>query len=300
MKHKSQILFSILIPSFNYNEGIRRILTLLSNHDPEIQNFFEVVIFDNSRNDSLSTKIEDFYSRIKNLKYCYNNPANCACDNWNALINSTDVDHFILMHHDEFPFNRNFVLDIIDILKKRPKLDIVLLDCILLNKKKRYLVRHVPVFFRNFFIRKFPSYVLTRNFIGPTGSVIIKRTMFDGFDCRLKWLIDVDAYYRILLNARSIFFAKHVKIVSYTDRLDSITSSMSGNIEKINTKERAILSTKYKTLILLRNTALIKFIEPILWFIFRVVTKGLLIFVNRVGVYPVTYKEAKKIIKNTK
>jgi hypothetical protein len=73
----------------------------------------------------------------------------------------------------------------------------------------------------------------------------VRRDLFEGYDPALKWLVDVEAYFRFLTaqNRRLVF--GDLTMVCSTGSPNSITTAIRGNMGEIADAELAYLETKY-------------------------------------------------------
>lgn len=148
--------------------------------------------------------------------------------------------------------NENTLINLLEYLKSK-EFDLILLNCILLDIEKQKAVYHLPGWIKNRVIKKFPKYLFRQNVIGPTSTLVIKRKIYSKFDEKLKWLLDVDAYYASLVNAKKVLFLKNMSIVSITNKTDTLTSELGTNIKIIEQQERKYLFKKYKNIIWNKN-----------------------------------------------
>lgn len=176
------------------------------------------------------------------VAYQHNRPALGIAANWNALLDQAHGRYCLLMHHDEFPLGDRFVTDLIQELREDPAADVLLLDCVLVDPRNGQCRRHLPTWLRAFVVRRFPQYLFRRNVIGPTASLVVRRTMYPRFDEQLQWLIDVDAYVRLLQKAKRLRLSPHVQIGSILGRTDSLTASLGAAVSHIAREERAYLA----------------------------------------------------------
>ena len=94
-------LLSVLIPSYNYKKGIKKILNGFSLCNRSLLENIEIIIGDDSDKKLLSTKELDLYKNsIPNLIYIHNKKK-LYIDNWNNLISISKSKYFWLLHHDE-------------------------------------------------------------------------------------------------------------------------------------------------------------------------------------------------------
>lgn len=232
-------LLSLLIPAYSYPEGILRILSLLA---PTHRDLCEVIIFD----DSPDTAVEDGVAARRHatgypIHYQHNQPALGAIANWNALLDAARGQYCLLMHHDEFPLDSQGIRNLLDMLRQNPATDVVMLDCVLVSPQDGYNRRHLPTWLRKLVVSRFPQYLYRRNVVGPTASLMIRRTLYPRFDVRLKWLVDVDVYVELFKQAPKILVCPEIGIGSILHRSDSITARLGSSIPRILDEERTYL-----------------------------------------------------------
>ena len=140
--------------------------------------------------------------------------------NWNYLLSQLNESHFILIHQDE-------EIVIKDNFSKASLNPDTVYVCDLDIKRANKCI-YLPSNLRVYLINKFPSLIFRVNFIGPTASLIIPKNSLR-FNEELKWLVDVDYYYRLRMKYR--FKSVHgLCIISNTEIGQSITNSESSEI----------------------------------------------------------------------
>lgn len=233
---------SILIPSYNFNSGVLNILNKLAIE--ERQEDFEIIISDDSSSSGLIDIIRRDPSINKlDIRYYHNNPPLGAVRNWNFLIESAKGDFIWLIHHDEWPVNKEVIRNILSLLDSERIFDVLIMDVYLSDSLfPRSGRRHIPLFLKKIIIKYFSSYLLRRNAIGPTATLLIKRDLCPQFDVNLKWMVDVDFYMRILSAEPVLLFDCNLRIYSLLGRSESITSTLKKNIDYIIKSEAAYLS----------------------------------------------------------
>jgi hypothetical protein len=136
---------------------------------------------------------------------------NHAVDNWNYLIASvTNKSYYLLLHHDERLPNERIDFNSSDTL------------IMSLNGKAK---RRQGFFARltvSLVTALFPKFLYVVNFIGPTACVISSTKLY--YDNRLRWLVDVDYYFRLFKYSKKVKFLKNE--VRTTFNKNSITSSL--------------------------------------------------------------------------
>ncbi len=232
-------LLSILIPAYQYAEGVCRIL---GGIQPLSLGTCEVIVFD----DSLDGEVEGavaYWRGSTGMQVAYqrNRPPKGAAANWNALLDVARGEFCWLLHHDEFPIRTNFVEELIAVLRQNPEVDVLLLDCVLVDPASGWNRRHLPIWLRTLVVQRFPYYLFRRNVIGPTSSLVVRRALYPRFDVRLRWLIDVDAYVRLLRITKRLKLCPQIQIGSLLRRVDSITARLGSSIPQLGQEERAYL-----------------------------------------------------------
>lgn len=237
------MLLSVLIPAYQFADGVARILNGMAKYDcSEI----EIIIFDDSVDDLVEklclARVDAFCG---SMRYLHNRPSLGAVANWNALLASARGEYCLLLHHDEFPIGDHFIPDLIVTLRNHPDTDVVMLDCVLVAPKTGRNRRHLPMGIRALIVNYFPLYLYRRNVVGPTAAFVVRRSIYSRFDERLQWLVDVDVYVRSLRLAKRLLLCPNIKIGSLLGRTDSITARLKSSIPRVAEEERAYLRERY-------------------------------------------------------
>ncbi len=236
------MLLSILIPAYNYPEGVERILIALSQeHSLNV----EIIVSDDSSDD----KVQDICSFYKDAFHLFiykrNNPSLGAVNNWNSLLDRAQGDYCLLLHHDEFPLSANFIGKVTGALSVNAAIDVLIMDCVLVDINTGFSRQHAPSWLRNLSAKYFPEYLFRRNIIGPVSTLIVRRSIFPRFNEKLQWLVDVELYVRLFTQSITIKTAANIQIGSAPDKSHSITSSLGSDISRIKQKELKYLRGLY-------------------------------------------------------
>lgn len=235
---------SILIPTYDYPEGLERILAGFRGDVPAE---LEILISDDSDGDQVGRLVEAFSRHFPgSLHYRRNRPALGAVGNWNALLEQATGEYLLLLHHDEYPLGDGFASRAIDLLERCSEdVDAVVMGCILVSDNGSVLRPHLPDAIRWLIIDRLPAYLFKRNVLGPASCLIARRSLYPRFDDRLRWLVDVDAYYRLRQTTSRWRICSGLKIASRQGRKDSITASLRQELREIDARERDYLSSKH-------------------------------------------------------
>ncbi len=262
---------SILVPAYNYADGVHRILTRL--HQLPIGDC-EIIIFDDSVDNAVDEVVRNWCEATgSQVTYQHNHPPFGAAANWNALLDAAQGEYCLLLHHDEFPLVDDFIGNVIEALRYDRFIDVLILDCILVLPSNGYNRRHLPTWLRALVVNRFPQYLFRRNVIGPTSTMVVRRTLFPRFDTRLRWFIDVDLYVRLFKVVKNLRLCPEIKIGSVVGRSGSITAGLRSSITQIAREERTYLRDVHQTTTLwleplqcrLRLRSMILICESVCW-----------------------------------
>ena len=234
-----KIKLSILIPTYNFKFGINKILECINRIDPNISDFVEIIISDDSKNKVINSHKNLYFKKsLKNFIYIHNKKSLGAVKNWNKLLSIARGDYIWLLHHDEF-WNKEknvikYILENID--KKKPNILIlpVKTSKILRMFFLYFNLTHKHIISRNLFISHLrnPKLLLKLNVIGPPSALIYKKNNLI-YDKKLKFLVDIDFYIRLLkyFKSENILLAKNnYNLISSQNNKSSITSSLKKEI----------------------------------------------------------------------
>jgi len=239
---KSSPNLSVLIPAYNFAEGVLRIVSpLLSEGRSDI----EILIHDDSCNARVEAAIQELIESNACLRYVRNSPALGAVYNWNSLLQNAQGKYVILIHHDDFPLSETFASDLLGELERQDWPDALILSCLTYDVGNKKIRPCVCNFIRACIGRHFPTYLLRRNVIGSPSMLVVRRELFDGYDVGLKWLVDVEAYVRFLTKQKRRLAFSTMMMASSTGMPDAISSTIKSDVKEIADAELAYLEAKY-------------------------------------------------------
>jgi glycosyltransferase involved in cell wall biosynthesis len=228
---------SILIPAYNYLDGLIRIIKTLKISDSSL---VEILIFDDSSNDNISSYISKS-NFSKNIVYKRNKASDGAVNNWNKLIEESTGEYILLMHHDEFPSDDLFLNNLLILVNRFSNVDVFSFKCVLLSNKQSFVRCHVTSFFRKFYAKTSPEYLFKRNFLGPVSTLLIRKSIIPRFDPNLKWFVDVSFYYELMMRTKRWLFYDDIIVFSEIERADSITSNLKQTLKEVKKNEKKYL-----------------------------------------------------------
>jgi glycosyltransferase involved in cell wall biosynthesis len=282
---------SILIPAYNFPDGIKNILPALGEFvgplNPQVEKVFdsfEILVFDDSDNDEVKDVVDNYKSVFHDaLVYKKNIPATGAVKNWNKLLDSSNGEYVILLHHDEYPIGPNFICQTLKEIGENPTVDVFAMNVFLSSRPGRLLRAHLPNWFRQLVLMYFPKYLFIRNVVGPTSALIVRKDIYPRFDENLNWLVDSELFYRLRVKTANWKISNNISVGSVINHAGSITNKIRSNIKIIDSKEREYLSNKHKEAsrwILINTHPIWGGIEKTTWIVFRIFTRPYLIMLT--------------------
>jgi len=218
---------SICIPAYRQVEYLRETLQSLLTQDFQD---FEVIVTDDSPDDSVCDLLAsfDFGGR---LRYVRNSPALGSPENWNAALRLAQGDYVKILHHDDHFIRPDALRLFVKLLDDAPHADFGFCAT---------LVNHIDVNMQRIHcasdrqladLAEDPASLFVGNCIGAPSATICRRSASLDYDRQMKWLVDVDYYYRMLMNNRRFAFTTEALITTPTNAGHQVTEICRDNGE---------------------------------------------------------------------
>jgi glycosyltransferase involved in cell wall biosynthesis len=187
-------LISICIPAYKNVHFISRLLDSIA-----IQTFddYEVIVTDDSPDNTVSKFVEG-YSSIKSLRYFKNEVPLGTPENWNESIRYAKGEWIKIMHDDDWFSRKDSLSKFARAIGEQPGIDFFYSRYITVDEKGGKKTSVKPSIFRRSQLKKNPSTLISANIIGPPSAVIYRADANIAFNKNLKWLVDIEFYYRYL------------------------------------------------------------------------------------------------------
>lgn len=207
------IKVSICIPAYKQTDYLRKSLESIL-----IQKYynFEVIITDDSPDDSVKKLIEEFDFKGK-LKYYKNEHCLGTPENWNKSINLASGEYIKILHHDDWFKDENSLSCFVEMLDNNPNTDFAFSASEAMSEDMLFVYLHKINNKDINRLKKDSSILYFGNLIGaPSATIYRKNTLFK-YDVNLKWLVDIDFYIQILnINNNLVYSPKPlVQITAY-------------------------------------------------------------------------------------
>lgn len=189
-------VFSIVIPTFNSLELLRRALSSALQQQGVAM---EVIVTD----DSTTTDIADYVASLgdERLRYFRNQPSLGAVKNWNSGLAKATGQYVILMHHDEAMSGDDYLQRVQRLMDGGAD---VVVSSVEVTIGDRVKPSHFTAAMKRFMLRH-PSWLFFANAVGPCACLAFRRSQLQPFCDELRWLVDVEWYYRMLASRRVVY-----------------------------------------------------------------------------------------------
>jgi len=188
---------SICIPAYKNAAGIVRLLDTVKQQG---YTDYEVIITDDSPDDSVKTAAQE--SGIAELLYHKNEKRLGATANWNAAIHLAKGEYIKIMHHDDWFSAADSLEKFVKMLDEHPEADLAFCGTwqVTLDENGRQtenrFARHISDKHLEM-IREDWHNLFFGGYIGAPSATICRNRGLD-YEERLKWLVDVEFYMRLL------------------------------------------------------------------------------------------------------
>lgn len=251
------LLLDIIIPTYEYPEGLRRILRSIPK-----DNRIRVIISDDSRTNSILNIIKEFDHDL-NILFIYG-PRDGPVKNWNSALNKSKANYVMFLHHDEEVIGLDKLLVLLEEKEISGDLRPVVLSSTIQNSKGKWRTHSVSIL--RFCLSKFRWQLPFHNFIGATACLIAHKKTIKQFNKELNWLVDCEWYYRIVGKSDVIVSDNNIFVKSF-HYPQSITWSNESNVRNLYWSEVKILSKNPFSVILtvFLTKIFLRIIFPINW-----------------------------------
>lgn len=230
---------SICIPSYKQTVFLRRTIQSVI-----IQSFddYEVIITDDSPDDSVGNVVREFQSNVK-IKYCRNKERIGSPENWNKAVRLASGEYIKILHHDDWFSDENSLAEFVDMLDQNPKADFAFCPSINCGAdgKMRYVNTTTETQIKK--LHADSSVLFQGNFIGAPSATIYRRQVDQEFDPRLRWLVDIDFYIRVLADKKEFVYIRRPLVSVALESPGKVTDECLGN-KRVEVFEYLYLYTK--------------------------------------------------------
>jgi len=210
---------SICIPAYKRPELMKVCLESISK-----QNFtdYDVVITDDTPDNSVGEIVNSFKNKIKNLKYYKNEIIKGSPENWNECVKKAKGEYIKIIHCDDSLADENSLFEYVKILDKNPRVNFAFSSSKVCDKNGKIIYTYKPNQQKVDNLSKDIGSLFGGNFIGPPSATIYRKTNIK-YDKNLKWLVDEDFYMMLLRENHNFVFVETPLIIVSSEGDDKMT-----------------------------------------------------------------------------
>lgn len=189
---------SICIPIYEMDRGEMFLKRALDSIIVQSFKDFEVIISDDSVTDKLKDFVEDYLQDKVKFKYVKNTTPKGMANNTNFAIDNATGDFIKILYQDDYFFAENSLQQIVDELKEDTKW---LVTACIHDMEGELKYQHLP------------TYSEEVNSIGSPSVLTISKSVFERFDPKLTWVLDLELYRRLFKHYGPPIFLNEINVV---------------------------------------------------------------------------------------
>lgn len=192
----NQSFISICIPAYKRVHYLKRLLDSIA-----VQTFkdFEVIVSDDSNDDSVQELIKDYTENFQ-IHYFRNKPSLGTPANWNFAISHANGEWIKLMHDDDWFASAEALTAFAAHTTAENKFIFSAYNNIYESGETKSV--YMPASWKQKILHE-PNVLLAKNVIGPPSVTMIHRSINERYDERLKWRVDMEYYIRLLKHEKN-------------------------------------------------------------------------------------------------
>ncbi len=197
--------FSICIPVYKNVEYLQ--MLLVSIQEQSFQDF-EIIISDDSPDSSIESWISQNFPGLE-FQYFKNITPLGTPANWNHAISKSKGEWIKLMHDDDWFASNKALMELYNALNdSNSKFAYCHYENRFVNDTSKGFGKLSVFGIRKFLMLKNPVSLYGRNIIGPPSVVCVHHSVKERYDEKLKWLVDIDFYMRVLKYSKPVYIEK--------------------------------------------------------------------------------------------
>lgn len=192
---------SICIPAYKRVDYLSR---LLESIDIQVYRNFEVIITDDSNDESVELLAETYRDRFP-VFYSRNKTSLGTPVNWNEAIRQAKGEWVKLMHDDDWFASKDSLGTFANAVKQNPGRSFFYsaYQNVYEGSGKIQIVRINN--FRKKKLEKDPVTLFSSNVIGPPSVTLVRNDQEHWYDPKIKWVVDIDFYIRYLAKEKPVY-----------------------------------------------------------------------------------------------
>lgn len=231
---------SICIPAYRQIEFLKKAFDSLL-----VQTYrdYEVVVTDDSPDESVEQLI-GLYKGACRLRYHRNASRLGSPANWNAAVSLANGQYIKILHHDDWFADGDSLGHFVQMLDSRPDADFAFSATEIYSQSGHLVRTHCATEAQRATLYDCPETLIMTNFIGAPSATIYRKAASPAYDERLKWLVDVDFYIRVLRTNPNHVFSPVALVCTPTGVAHQVTEECYAN-PRVELVEQALVLAKH-------------------------------------------------------
>lgn len=231
---------SVCIPAYRQPAFLARAIE--SVFVQEFQDF-EIIVTDDSETDEL-LEVVSRWKDDKRLIYRRNENRLGSPSNWNAAMDLARADLIKFLHHDDWFSCSTSLGRFVDAINSRPDVDFVFSAANACEDDGALIFVHCPSPIQIALLKHSPLALQFGNFIGAPSATLFRKPSGFKFDTRLRWVVDIDAYLRLLGSRPRFEFIAEPLVSISANGAHQVTQSVARDTE-LRVAEHLYLYSKH-------------------------------------------------------
>jgi len=210
---------SVCIPAYRQVDYLRGTLRSLAEQDFDD---YEVIVSDDSPDESVRKLLDEFDFGDR-LHYFHNEVPLGSPENWNAAIRRARGEYVKIQHHDDRFTRPDALRRFVALLDDHPEADFGFATSLVEHVDSGLERVHRPTPQQLDALRDEPAAIFYGNCVGAPSATICRNGLDLEYDQRMKWLVDIDYYYRVLMRNRSFAYTPETLICTPTNATHQVT-----------------------------------------------------------------------------
>ena len=216
---------SVCIPAYRQPAFVARAVTSVF---AQSLRDFEIIITDDSETDDVSDVLSEWFDDPR-LIYRRNATRLGSPQNWNAAMRLARSDLIKFLHHDDWFSSENSLERFVRVMEENPRLELAFSAANACEDDRRLIFVHRPLKEQIDSLRERPWALQFANFIGAPSATIFRRKMGFAFDEKLRWVVDIDAYLKLLGDRPQFAFLPETLVCIAANGVHQVTRDVAGD-----------------------------------------------------------------------
>ena len=230
---------SICIPAYKAPQFFKRVIDSVT-----VQEYtdYEIIVTDDSPDDSIrdilaATTLPVPFTYVRNAERL--GPPG----NWNRAVGLAKGEYIKILHHDDWLLSSRSLAQFVALMDANPGAVMAFSSAEAYDQDQCLKFVHSPPIDRITELRRDPRVLFFGNFIGPPSSIIYRNLSGVVFDEKLKWLVDIDFYIRLLEGKKSFSYSEEPLVGVTIDSSHQVTRECENN-KNVEVREYLYLYSK--------------------------------------------------------